>query len=65
LLTDAPHLVFFMHDELVVHCPADVAAEVERTLRDAAAQAGRLMFGDLPVEFPLSVAIVDNYGQAK
>jgi DNA polymerase-1 len=64
-LTDAPHLVFFMHDELVVHCPADVAAEVERTLRDAAAQAGRLMFGELPVEFPLSVAIVDNYGQAK
>ncbi|MCU1402766.1 MAG: bifunctional 3-5 exonuclease/DNA polymerase, partial [Microbacteriaceae bacterium] len=64
-LTDAPHLVFFMHDELVVHCPADVAAEVERTLRDSAAQAGRLMFGELPVEFPLSVAIVDNYGQAK
>jgi DNA polymerase-1 len=64
-LTDAPHLVFFMHDELVVHCPADVATEVERTLRDSAAQAGRLMFGELPVEFPLSVAIVDNYGQAK
>jgi DNA polymerase-1 len=61
----APHLVFFMHDELVVHCPADVAAQVERTLRDSAAQAGRLMFGELPVEFPLSVAIVDNYGQAK
>jgi DNA polymerase-1 len=64
-LTDAPHLVFFMHDELVVHCRADVAAEVERVLRDSAAQAGRLMFGELPVEFPLSVAIVDNYGQAK
>jgi DNA polymerase-1 len=63
--TGAPHLVFFMHDELVAHCPADVAAEVERAMREAAAQAGRLMFGELPVEFPLTVAIVDNYGQAK
>jgi DNA polymerase-1 len=64
-LTDAPHLVLFMHDELVVHCPADAAAGVEQAVRDAAVQAGRLMFGDAPVEFPLTVAVVDNYGQAK
>jgi DNA polymerase-1 len=64
-LTDAPHLVLFMHDELVVHCPAESAAAVELAVRDAAAQAGRLMFGDAPVEFPLTVAVVDNYGQAK
>lgn len=64
-LTDAPHLVLFMHDELVVHCPADAAAGVELAVRAAAEQAGRLMFGDAPVEFPLTVAIVDNYGQAK
>jgi DNA polymerase-1 len=64
-LTNAPHLVLFMHDELVVHCPADAAAGVEQAVRDAAAQAGRLMFGDAPVEFPLTVAVVDNYGQAK
>ena len=64
-LTDVPHLVLFMHDELVVHCPADATAGVELAVRDAAAQAGRLMFGDAPVEFPLTVAIVDNYGQAK
>jgi DNA polymerase-1 len=64
-LTEAPHLVFFMHDEVVVHCPADVADEVERLVRLAAADAGRLMFGGLPVDFPLTVAIVDDYGQAK
>jgi DNA polymerase-1 len=64
-LTDVPHLVLFMHDELVVHCPADATAGVELAVRDAAVQAGRLMFGDAPVEFPLTVAVVDNYGQAK
>ncbi|MHB1173472.1 MAG: bifunctional 3'-5' exonuclease/DNA polymerase, partial [Lacisediminihabitans sp.] len=64
-LTEAPHLVFFMHDEVVVHCPAERAEQVERAVREAAAEAGQLMFGKLPVEFPLTVAIVDNYAQAK
>jgi DNA polymerase-1 len=64
-LTAAPHLVFFMHDEVVVHCPADAATEVERLVRQAAADAGRLLFGERPVDFPLTVAIVDNYGEAK
>ncbi len=64
-LTAAPHLVFFMHDEVVVHCPADAAGAVEAAVRDAAAEAGRLMFGAMPVTFPLSVAVVDNYGEAK
>lgn len=64
-LTDAPHLVFFMHDELVIHCPAGSSDEVERLVREAAAESGRLLFGSVPVEFPLSVAVVDNYGQAK
>ena len=64
-LTDSPHLVFFMHDEVVVHCPADAAAAVEAAVRESAAQAGRLMFGAAPVTFPLTVAVVDDYGQAK
>lgn len=64
-ITDAPHLVFFMHDEVVVHCPAALTDAVEAAVRDAAADAGRLMFGAMPVTFPLTVAVVDNYGQAK
>lgn len=60
-----PHLVFFLHDELVVHTPASVADRVEIEIREAAQDAGRLLFGDLPVDFPLTVAVVDNYGQAK
>ena len=34
-------------------------------VRAAAQDAGRLLFGTLPVDFPLTVAIVDNYGEAK
>ncbi|MCU1585313.1 MAG: bifunctional 3-5 exonuclease/DNA polymerase [Microbacteriaceae bacterium] len=64
-ITDAPHLVFFMHDEVVVHTPADRAEEVETAIREAAADAGRLLFGPLPVTFPVTIATVDNYGEAK
>ena len=63
--TDAPHLVFFLHDELVVYTPESLAERVTDEVRAAAADAGRLLFGTLPVDFPLTVATVDNYGQAK
>jgi DNA polymerase-1 len=63
--TDAPHLVFFLHDELVVHTPQSLADRVADEVRAAAQDAGRLLFGTLPVDFPLTVAIVDNYGEAK
>ena len=64
-ITNSPHLVFFMHDEVVVHCPADRVDAVEAAVRGAAEEAGRLLFGALPVTFPLTVAVVDDYGQAK
>jgi DNA polymerase-1 len=64
-LLRAPHLVFFMHDEIVVHSPAAMTDAVVEAVQAAAVEAGRLLFGGTPVEFPLSVAVVDNYGQAK
>ncbi|GAB2474644.1 bifunctional 3'-5' exonuclease/DNA polymerase [Xylanimonas ulmi] len=60
-----PHLAFFLHDEVVVHTPAAWADDVARELREAAAEAGRLLFGDAPVEFPLTVATVASYADAK
>jgi DNA polymerase-1 len=62
---DGPHLVFFLHDELVVHTPEALADKVADEILAAAQDAGRLLFGALPVDFPLTVATVDNYGQAK
>ncbi|SDU77889.1 bifunctional 3'-5' exonuclease/DNA polymerase [Jiangella alkaliphila] len=60
-----PHLVFFVHDEIVVHTPADLADAVAAEVQAAAAEAGRLLFGDFPVQFPLSVAIAPSYADAK
>lgn len=64
-LTDAPHLVFFLHDEIVVHSPAEMTDAVVAAIESAAVEAGRLLFGATPVEFPLSIAVVDTYADAK
>lgn len=59
-----PHLVFFLHDELMVHAPVDVADEVARAVRESAVEAGRLLFGETPVDFALDVSVVDTYADA-
>ncbi|SFJ71556.1 bifunctional 3'-5' exonuclease/DNA polymerase [Cellulomonas sp. KH9] len=58
------HLVFFLHDEVVVHSPAADAEEVAQAVRDAADEAGRLLFGSAPVEFALDLAVVESYADA-
>lgn len=58
------HLVFFLHDEVVVHSPAADADAVAQAVRDAADEAGRLLFGNAPVEFALDLAVVDSYADA-
>ncbi|TGJ97297.1 bifunctional 3'-5' exonuclease/DNA polymerase, partial [Actinotalea fermentans ATCC 43279 = JCM 9966 = DSM 3133] len=63
--TEQPHMVFFLHDEIIVHTPAELAEQVADEIRAAGAEAGKLLFGDFPVDFPLTVAIVDDYSQAK
>ncbi|WP_395640777.1 bifunctional 3'-5' exonuclease/DNA polymerase [Pseudolysinimonas sp.] len=60
-----PHLVFFLHDELVVHAPVALADQVVELMRESAAEAGRLLFGGVPVEFAVSVSVVDRYSDAK
>ncbi|MBF4614412.1 bifunctional 3'-5' exonuclease/DNA polymerase [Curtobacterium sp. VKM Ac-1376] len=64
-VTDGPHLVFFVHDEIVVHAPAEHAEWVAQQIKEAAVDAGRLLFQDFPVTFPLSVAVVGAYSEAK
>ncbi|MEO7146758.1 MAG: bifunctional 3'-5' exonuclease/DNA polymerase [Terrimesophilobacter sp.] len=64
-LMDAPHLVFFLHDEIVVHTPAAMTDAVVAVVGSAASAAGRLLFGDTEVEFPLTIAVVDSYADAK
>lgn len=60
----APHLVYFLHDEIIVHTPVEQADAVAAAVRDSAVTAGRLLFGSFPVEFPLDLAIVESYASA-
>jgi DNA polymerase I len=59
------HLVFFQHDEVIVHSPADQAASVARQIAAAADEAARLVFGPTQVRFPVNIAAVDCYADAK
>jgi DNA polymerase-1 len=60
-----PRLVFFQHDEVIVHCPEELAGEVVAAVGAAAAEAGRLVFGPTPVRFPVTTAVVTSYADAK
>ncbi|MEU5072631.1 bifunctional 3'-5' exonuclease/DNA polymerase [Streptomyces asoensis] len=61
----AAELVFFQHDEVIVHCPQEEAEAVVAAIREAAALAGRLTFGRTPVRFPFTTAVVECYADAK
>jgi DNA polymerase-1 len=58
-------LVFFLHDEVMVHAPDAAVDACVRAIEEAATAAKELLFGPIPVEFPVSVAVVDSYDNAK
>jgi hypothetical protein len=62
---DGPGLVFFQHDEVIVHCPEAAAQDVVAAVGEAASEAGRLVFGNTPVRFPVTTAVVSCYADAK
>jgi DNA polymerase-1 len=62
---EGPQLVFFQHDEVLVHAPREHAPAVAEMIGHSAADAGRLVFGRTPVRFPMSVHSVECYGDAK
>ncbi|HEU4666126.1 MAG TPA: bifunctional 3'-5' exonuclease/DNA polymerase [Arthrobacter sp.] len=58
-------LVFFLHDEVMVHAPVEAVDGCIAAIEDAARAAKELLFGPIPVEFPVSLAVVDSYDHAK
>lgn len=58
-------LVFFVHDEVVVHAPAQEADSIPALIAAAAEEATRVCFGELPVRFPFTTAVVECYADAK
>lgn len=64
-LGEAPHLCYFLHDEVMVHAPAEYAETVAEIISKCAQQAGDVLFHDSRAQFPVTVAVVDSYGEAK
>ncbi|WP_433386351.1 bifunctional 3'-5' exonuclease/DNA polymerase [Micromonospora sp. KLBMP9576] len=64
LVGTGAELVFFQHDEVVVHCPAERADAVAEAVVRAGERATALLFGDTPVRFPLDLSVVDCYADA-
>jgi DNA polymerase-1 len=67
LAASAPtaELVFFQHDEVLVHCRQADADAVVAEIGTAAATATTLVFGATAVRFPLDANVVDCYADAK
>ncbi|MCY7402135.1 MAG: bifunctional 3'-5' exonuclease/DNA polymerase [Nocardioides sp.] len=63
-LEERPHLVFFLHDEVVVHTPVGLADAVVEAVAEASATAGGLLFRDLAIDFPLTTSVVTSYADA-
>ncbi|MDN6302828.1 MAG: bifunctional 3'-5' exonuclease/DNA polymerase, partial [Brachybacterium sp.] len=51
------HLAFFLHDEVIVHAPAEPAEAGASAIRDSADATGRLLFPGSPIDFPLDLEI--------
>jgi hypothetical protein len=64
-LVPLAELVFFLHDEVIVHCPASQQDRVVAAVEAAAAEATRLVFGPTEVSFPMTTSVVECYADAK
>lgn len=58
-------IVLFLHDEVVLHCPAATATDASRVVAESAEEATRLLFGATPVRFPFEAKVVTCYADAK
>jgi DNA polymerase-1 len=54
------HLAFFLHDEVILHVPAESANAAADAVREAAAVATRRLFGGFPIDVPLDLRIVQT-----
>lgn len=58
-------IAFFLHDEVMLHVPADKGTEATAIVEEAARAATDLIFGTIPIEFSVSTTTVSSYADAK
>lgn len=59
-----PHLAFFLHDEVIVHAPAELADEAAQAVRDSADAATRRLFPGFDIDIPLDLRIAEDAGKS-
>ncbi len=59
----AAHLAFFLHDEVIVHCPQEQAEEAAEAVRAAATAATSRLFPGFEIEVPLDLRIAEHAGK--
>jgi len=57
---DRAHLAFFLHDEVIVHAPAEQSEAVTVILRDAADAATARLFPGFSIDVPLDVHVAED-----
>jgi len=60
MFSSRAHLAFFLHDEVILHVPAEQAEAAAEAVRQAADVATRRMFGGFPIEVPLDLRIAES-----
>ncbi|VXC32507.1 DNA polymerase I, thermostable [Microbacterium sp. 8M] len=64
VFSDRAHLAFFLHDEVIVHAPAELAAEAARAVQESADAATRRLFLGFEIDIPLDLRIAEDAGKA-
>ena len=64
VFSDRAHLAFFLHDEVIVHAPAELAAEAARAVQESADAATRRLFPGFEIDIPLDLRIAEDAGKA-
>lgn len=59
-----PHLAFFLHDEVIVHTPRELAEDAARAVREAADAATRRLFPGFAIDIPLDLRVADDAAKA-
>nr|WP_269327133.1 bifunctional 3'-5' exonuclease/DNA polymerase [Kineosporia mesophila] len=58
-----PELVFFQHDEVIVHLPAHLAGEAVTAIVDSGSEATSLVLGNRGVRIPLDASPIASYAE--
>ncbi|WP_116247900.1 bifunctional 3'-5' exonuclease/DNA polymerase [Nocardiopsis sp. FIRDI 009] len=62
-LPEGAGIVFFVHDEVVLHVPRERVEETLAAVADAETRTRTTLFGDTPVRFPLDTVVTDDYAK--